>query len=200
MQDKKEQQRKSSEFVSSLLRLPYKTEKTESALTAPPVLKAPVTPSDINKMNVPKLDIQASAASKMIKFTKLSQKERKRLNSLNSEQSLIILKSPLTDQNDGIDKPKWSGWGKNSSCAEEAQRSIEIDFCEVEHNTSLENIMKSQSKQNCLEHTNKSTDTSKSKQPTKKPKSWRTLDLNESHFGEEELSLPLRIVLEEGCQ
>ena len=70
VKDKKEHQRKSTEFVSSLLRLPYNLEKQENILTTPPILKAPPTASDINK-NEPEVK---SASTKMAKFTKKSQK------------------------------------------------------------------------------------------------------------------------------
>ena len=178
VQDKREHQRKSSEFVSSLLRLPYKLEKPDTILTAPPILKAPVSPSEINKKNEPELDLQSSSSSKMTRFTKLTQKERKRLN---SEQSQITSKSPHSNQSPGIDQPKWIGWGNKISSPIETQcPSQEDNDTEVEHNASLENIMKIQSKLVLSEQINKSKNVSKSKQTIKKPKSWRTLDLDDS--------------------
>ena len=179
VQDKREKQRKSSEFVSSLLRLPYNHDKSDTILTTPPVLKAPPVPSDINKNHECKSDLQSPASNKMARFTKLSQKERKRLSSEQSQPSVMYTNG---EQNLEVDKPKWLGWASKSPGSMDQQVDCTgMDPTEREQKTSLERIMQSQKSMEPLpEKIVKPTDISKTKQSTKKPKSWRTLDLNDT--------------------
>ena len=171
VQDKKEQQRRSNEFVSSLLRLPYKQEK-QDILTTPPVLKPPITPEDINNTIESKPGQQTQSSSKMVKFTKLSQKERKRLNS--ETKSSSINKTPDTD------KPKWSGWGNQNSESVNPIPEPNGKECDIIYNNnSLEEIMKSQKHRRSPEKETKSSEILKSNQSAKKPKAWRVLDFNE---------------------
>ena len=172
VKDKKEHQRKSTEFVSSLLRLPYNLEKQENILTTPPILKAPPTSSDINKNE---LEVKSASSTKMAKFTKKSQKERKRLNSQSLSGQIDVEQSPE------FDKPKWTGWSNGQTPCDEPQLCLSDSNKQEKKDSSLVSIMKSQ-KSNLLpeEMGAKSIEASKAKQCVKKPKSWRALDLNET--------------------
>ena len=166
--DKRGLQRRSDELVSSLLQLPHKHKKQ-----TPPVLKPPVTPEDMNNIIATKPDHAAQSSCKMVKFTKLSQKERKRLNSEQSSKTSTVDKAMDTD------KPKWSGWG--SQTPDPINLSDQLDGTECFHakqNLSLDAIMQSQKPTNSLDKDTKSSDASKLNQSAKKPKAWRVLDFN----------------------
>ena len=135
VKDKKEHQRKSTEFVSSLLRLPYNLEKQENILTTPPILKAPPTSSDINKNE---LEVKSASSTKMAKFTKKSQKERKRLNSQSLSGQTDVEQSP------GFDKPKWTGWSNGQTPCDEPQLCLSDSNKLEKKDSSLVSIMKSQ--------------------------------------------------------
>ena len=120
VQDKTNQQRKSSEFMSSLLRLP-RQEKPCTVLTVPPVLRAPpkiATANDETKTQ----PTPCTPSGKLTKFTKLSQKERKRL----SLEQVEYQTSPPTNENK-TEKPTWSGWGKNHMANEMIKEVIDCD-------------------------------------------------------------------------
>ena len=173
MQDKKDQQRRSNDFVSSLLTLPYKQEKFD-ILKSPKVLKPPPTPEDINNHVISKPEHLAQSSSKMVKFTKLSQKERKRLNSESQQLSSTTNKTP------DADKPAWGGWGsQNPDSIKSTPKSNGTELNSSNNNASLEEIMKSQKHRISPDKETKSSESPKSNQNTKKPKTWRTLDFNE---------------------
>ena len=181
VQDKRDQQRKSSEFVTSLLGLPNKSKKPNIILETPRILKAPLTPEDLNKYES-KSVLQSSSSNRMVKFTKISQKERKRLSSETQPSNTNV------DETSVNDKPKWLGWcnkspGSINQQPDSSTLTVEqpVDMSstvDVSQNTSLQTIMQSQKIRTLhQEKIPKSTETSKTKQGNKKPKSWRTLDL-----------------------
>jgi len=111
----------------------------------------------------------------MAKFTKKSQKERKRLNSQSLSGQTDVEQSP------GINKPKWTGWSNGQTLCDEPELCLNDSNKQEQKDNSLISIMKSQKSNLLPEETGaKSMEVSKPRQCVKKPKSWRALDLNES--------------------